>query len=57
MSILADFIANIYEPQKELGLLLLPFVEYGRCYCHVADEIATRVNYFGLVVADVIAMW
>ena len=57
MSILADVIAKICEPQKELGLLLLPFIEYGRCYCHVAEGIATRVNYFCFGLADVIAMW
>ena len=49
MSILADVIAKICEQYKELGLLLLPFVECGRCYCHVADGIATRVNYLVLV--------
>ena len=38
-------------------MLLLPFVECGRCYCHLADGIAARVNYFVLVLADVIAMW
>ena len=48
---------KVREPKKELGLLFLPFIECGRCYCHVADGIATRVNYFVLVLADVIAMW
>ena len=37
---LADVIAKCVTI-GDSGLMLLPLFDYGRCYCHVADVIAT----------------
>ena len=48
-------ITTIIDFTKRCAIELFYGMFYGRCYCHVADVIATILCF--VLLADVIAMW